>query len=456
MHGSSIGKWLGALMLCAAWIGPAAAVADAAGETPARAAREAVVDLIAARLELMPAVAAAKWRQGQPIEDPAREAVVMADALAAAARHGLDGEPVGRLFRVQMAAARAVQAYWLEAWASGRAQPPEDADLAGDIRPRLSGLGESIVSAAARAAADGALEGLDRAAFDARLALPGLAESDRDALFEAVSGIRVLPNRLARILASGRLRVGTTGDYAPFSERTADLADAPAAADATPGPIADEARDYTGIDIDLALDLAESIGVKAEFVLTSWPGLLTDLALDRYDIAMSGISRIPARQRVGFLTQPYHADGKTPIGRCADRRRFDAFERIDRAGVRVVVNPGGTNERFVDERVRQATKVLHPDNRTIFAELSAGRADVMFTDRIEVELQTARNPALCGLLEVDLTYQEKAFLLPQDPHWLEFVDTWLALRLAEGAVDAAFAAHGVRRRPAGVSRVPSN
>ena len=187
------------------------------------------------------------------------------------------------------------------------------------------------------------------------------------------------------------------------------------------------------------------MGVQPEFVLTSWPALIDDLQTGNYDIAMSGVSRTLARQQVGLLSRPYHADGKTPIGRCADRARFGSLDRIDQPDVRVVVNPGGTNERFVDERIRQARKVLHPDNRTIFAEIAAGRADVMFTDRIEVDLQARRHPELCALLADDLTYQEKSYLMPQDPIWLEFVDTWLALRLAEGAVDAAFAAHGAAR-----------
>jgi hypothetical protein len=60
------------------------------------------------------------------------------------------------------------------------------------------------------------------------------------------------------------------------------------------------------------------------------------------------------------------------------------------------------------------------------------------------------------MLKVNLTYQEKAYLLPQDPVWLAFVDTWIALRLAEGAVDAAFARHGFVRRPPGVSTPTKN
>jgi len=391
-------------------------------------AAETLFELMDRRLALMADVAAYKWHHQQPVEDAAREAVVVAEAADLALRHGLVPQTVERLFLVQIEAAKEIQRYWFGQWQAAGAGVPVAPDLAATVRPELLRLGEAIVAAAAqRHRGAGSPPRLDRATFDGQVTTPGLSTESLDALYGATLRIEAYPHRLAQILATGRLRIGTTGDYAPFSHRD------------------DGATAFSGIDIDLGHDLAESLGVQAEFVLTSWPGLLADLAAGHFDIAMSGVSRTLPRQRLGFLSQPYYVDGKTPIARCADRRRFGSLAGIDRPGVRVVVNPGGTNERFLDEQIRVATKVLHPDNRTIFAEILEGRADVMFTDRIEVELQRARNPALCSTMKGNLTYQEKAYLMPQDPHWLAFVDTWLALRLAEGRVDAVFLAHGFER-----------
>jgi len=409
--------------------GPAA---SAVVEVDAPQLQPGLLALMEQRLELMPLVAAYKWHHQLPVEDPEREAVVVAESAEDALRYGLVPATIARLFEVQIEAAKAIQAYWIAEWRAGRAVPPVAPDLAGRIRPELSRIGAAIVAAAAqtrrhdgRSAAVTSRPG--SASGDPHFRIPGLDDAHRAALAAAAAGVEVFPHRLAQILATGRLRIGTTGDYAPFSERGI------------------EEGEFVGIDIDLGRDLAAALGVEAEFVPTSWPTLVEDLAAGRYDIAMSGVSRTLARQQVGFLTEPYYADGKTPIARCADRSRFDSLAAIDRPGVRVVVNPGGTNERFVDERLRQAVKVAHPDNRTIFAELTEDRADVMFTDRIEVELQTRRHPELCSTMATNLTYQEKAYLVPQDATWLEFVDTWLALRLAEGAVDAVFVAHGFER-----------
>jgi cyclohexadienyl dehydratase len=240
---------------------------------------------------------------------------------------------------------------------------------------------------------------------------------------KAGDNIRFYSSPLNRIRQSGILRVGTTGDYLPFS-------------------YSDDGTDFRGIDIDLAHDLGDSLGVEVLFVSTSWPTLTRDLSDNRYDIAMSGVSIIDSRKRFGHFSQPYHTGGKTPITRCEHLSRFDSLEKIDRPGVRLIVNPGGTNERFIDEQVNQAEKVLHPDNRTIFVALVDGKADLMITDSIEATLQANLHPALCrSMPSQTVTFQEKGYLMAKDDGLKTFVDDWLADSLETGELATIFATH---------------
>jgi cyclohexadienyl dehydratase len=372
----------------------------------------------------MDEVAAYKWREGLPIEDPAREAVVLEEGVTEALRHGLTAASSRALFEAQIEAAKTIQQHWFEMW-TARPGPAEAPDLNAEIRPELLRLGDAIVAAAAHprrlAAADH---------FAATVDVVGLDVEARAALLEAVRGLERYPHRLAQILDVGVVRIGTTGDYAPFSHRDGD----------------GDVGVAVGIDAELGRRLADALGVRVQFVATSWPTLMADLAERRFDIAMSGVSRTVERQRHGMFSRPYYVGGKTPIARCEAADGFDALAAIDRPGVRVVVNPGGTNERFVDTHIHRADKILHGDNRTIFQVLVDGGADVMITDRVEVELQSARHPQLCATMADTLTYQEKAYLLPQDPVWQGFVDTWLDLALADGTVARIFRDHGVEPR----------
>ena len=133
-----------------------------------------------------------------------------------------------------------------------------------------------------------------------------------------------------------------------------------------------------------------------------------------------------------YFSIPYFEGGKTPIVRCEDMDRFLSLADIDRIGTRLIVNPGGTNQRFLANNILHAQVILHDDNRTIFQEIIDGKADVMITDRIEVDLQTSLHVELCSPLGNNLNQQQKAYLLPKDGVWKALVDKWLINELAVG------------------------
>ena len=196
-----------------------------------------------------------------------------------------------------------------------------------------------------------------------------------------------------------------------------------------------------GIDIDLAKSLAESLQVHIVFVKTSWPDLMEDLTKLKYDIAMSGVSITEERSKKAYFSDPYHVGGKVPISLCSRAGLFSSLDKIDKEGVTLIVNPGGTNEKFLDENINYATKILHEDNKTIFSRIIDGHADLMITDKIEVFLQTKQNPALCGTIEEPLNYQEKGFMIGKDKAFQEVVNDWLNSLIASGELIKKFDFH---------------
>lgn len=225
------------------------------------------------------------------------------------------------------------------------------------------------------------------------------------------------PSTLDLVSQRGELRVCSTGDYKPFTFH-------------------DPATDrWSGSDVNLAGDLAAKLGVRLTLVPTTWGTLVDDLTAARCDIGMGGVSVTLERARRAAFSQPYLTDGKAPLARCADVARFGTLDAIDRPGVRVVVNPGGTNESFVRERVRRAAVSVFPDNTTIFQEIVAGRADVMITDVSEARYQARQQPGkLCAVNpERPFTVSQKAYLLPRgDVVFQQYVDTWIRTAQADG------------------------
>jgi chorismate mutase-like protein len=223
-------------------------------------------------------------------------------------------------------------------------------------------------------------------------------------------------NRLDDIAARGVLRVGGTGDYKPFSYRSAD-------------------GGFVGMDVELAGELARSLGVRLQLVPTSWSTLMADLDADKFDLALSGVSVTAERQRQALFSLPYLHDGKTPITRCENVARFQTLAQIDRPEVRLIVNPGGTNERFARARAPHAQLTVYPDNVTIFGRIVDGAADLMITDAIETRLQQRLHPQLCAVHpEAPFDSVDKAILLPRDAALKTYVDHWLQQRLDGGGM----------------------
>ena len=221
------------------------------------------------------------------------------------------------------------------------------------------------------------------------------------------------PSRLDEVVARGTLRVGLSGDYKPFSIKNGDAME--------------------GLDVDMARSLADSLGVKLELVQFAWPSLMSDLQAGNFDVAMGGITITLPRQKVAFFSSPVMQGGKTPIARCADKGRFDTLAQIDQPGVRVIANPGGTNESFDRATLKQAQIIMFPDNARIFDEVAAGRADVMITDSVETLLQQKLHPDLCAVHpDHPFNTSELAYLLPRDPVWKLYVDQWLNVLSVSG------------------------
>jgi len=236
---------------------------------------------------------------------------------------------------------------------------------------------------------------------------------------------------LSRVQRAGVLRVGTTGDYTPFSLKQPD-------------------GSYAGADIDMAHDLARQLGVGIAFVPTVWVDLLDDFLADKFDIAMGGVTVTAPRAEKALFSIPTFVDGKRPLARREDRDRFTSLEAIDRPGVRLIANPGSANEAFARANFKRATVIIHHDNASVFDELVAGRADVMITDGLEADHQARLHPELCAVpVAASFTRLEKAYMFARDPAMKAYIDDWLAAAFASGqwqrALEGAMSAHAAPR-----------
>lgn len=223
---------------------------------------------------------------------------------------------------------------------------------------------------------------------------------------------------LDRIVGAGTVRVCSTGDYQPLTYR-------------------DPQGQWSGMDIDLAADLAHRLGVKLQLVPTTWSAMVSDLD-SKCDLAMGGITITLDRAEKALYSAPYLRDGKAAIVRCADVSKYRSLADIDRAGVRVIVNPDGTNAEFDKANLHTAAVVSYADNNTIFDQIVAGKADAMITDATEIRWQTGRHASLCGV-DVDhpFNFAQKAYLIRRSGTTVQqWINQWLNIIANDGSYAA--------------------
>jgi cyclohexadienyl dehydratase len=396
-------------ILFAAWLSVTSA--EPARFTSEATEVERIFNLADQRLAVMPAVAAVKWQTKAPIFDPPRESAVIQRAADLGAPLGLAGDPLKHLFELQARLAREVQTGLHEDWKAHGFSYAEPVTTLAALRPQLDKMTTDILQAVYLAAPV-----LEREDFETRYAQSaqahlrtnGWTDQNRHELLAILHTIHTAPvPATQRIRASNTLRVGTTGDYAPFSLE----------ADGT----------LSGTDIDRAQQLAAHLHATPVFIHTSWATMTDDLTHGAFDLTLGGVSISPAREAAGAFSTPYASGGKTILARCADKQKFNkGLASVDKPKVRVIVNPGGTNEQYVRSNLHQAQIVVFPDNRGIFEELAKRRADVMITDDAEADLQSKNHPDLCRAYAGTLTHADKAVFMPRDPDLVKAVNDALA------------------------------
>jgi cystine transport system substrate-binding protein len=91
---------------------------------------------------------------------------------------------------------------------------------------------------------------------------------------------------LETIKASGKIRIGTEGTYAPFTFHGKD-------------------GKLTGFDVEIAQEVAKRLGVQPDFMETKWDGMFAGLDAKRFDMVVNEVSIRDDRKVKYDFSSPY-------------------------------------------------------------------------------------------------------------------------------------------------------
>ncbi|MEW6422074.1 MAG: transporter substrate-binding domain-containing protein [Deinococcota bacterium] len=170
-------------------------------------------------------------------------------------------------------------------------------------------------------------------------------------------------------LTPGVLKIAMEGTYPPFTYK-------------------DEQGQLTGFDVDIAKAVAAKLGLRPEFVLTEWSGILGGLQANKYDVIVNQVGITPERQKTIGFSRPYAYSSPQIIVRKGSS--FNPKTLADLKGKRVGVGLGSNFE----QQLRQAggiNVVTYPGAPEYLADLAAGRLDAAYNDRLLVGYLITKN-----------------------------------------------------------------
>jgi len=181
------------------------------------------------------------------------------------------------------------------------------------------------------------------------------------ALVLAVPATATASGRLDRVIDLARVRVCIWPDYYGITYRNP------------------KTQQLSGIDIDMAVELGKALGVRVQFVDSSFARLIDDLLSDRCDLAMFAIGITPARAEKLRFTRPHLASDIYAVA-SKTNRRIRNWNDIDQPGTVVAVARGTVHEPVMKEKLTAAQLLVLDTPFAREQEVQSGRADVFITD----------------------------------------------------------------------------
>jgi cyclohexadienyl dehydratase len=192
-----------------------------------------------------------------------------------------------------------------------------------------------------------------------------------------------------------------------------------------------------GIDIDLSQELAKDLGVKLEYVETSFATFIADLQANKCDLGMFGVGATMKRAQVVAFTQPYLITGVYAVTRKGGP--IKAWADIDKPGIRVAVPLGSYMETFWRSYLKNAKVVAAAPPATTQAELMSNRVEAISADYpVSTKMQAEFDWAVTLAPSENLSPTPYAYVMNQgDQIWLNYMNLFVQTIKLDGRLRAA-------------------
>lgn len=231
---------------------------------------------------------------------------------------------------------------------------------------------------------------------------------------------------LARVRASGKLRVGTSGDYPPFAfYNTSNY-------------------QLDGLDIALMREIGRRIGVQVEFSDFAFEGVLDAMRLGQVDAVAAAVSVTDARRQIVDFTNYYYISQDGVIA-LSDSPVTAIRSVEDIVGRRIGAQRGSVYETWLRQRLVD-TGLISPNDLLLYArlddavrDLSSRRIDLLVADLGPMQSLVNASRGQYRLVGQQLNVQQLAVATRKGSTLLGALNQALAQMQADGTLNRLIA-----------------
>lgn len=173
---------------------------------------------------------------------------------------------------------------------------------------------------------------------------------------------------LAQIREKGTITIAMEGNWAPWTYE-------------------DENGNLMGFEVEVSGAVAEKLGVKPEYVLGSWDGLLAGVQGGRYDLMANGVGYSDERAEA-YRFSDFYAFNRTALVVRSDNNEITSLE--DLKG-KTTCNSANSTYQLLAESYGATVKDIESLDGTI-EELLAGRVDATLNAEVSINNYMTEKP----------------------------------------------------------------
>ena len=156
-----------------------------------------------------------------------------------------------------------------------------------------------------------------------------------------------------------------------------------------PFEMTDTSGKPTGVSVDLATDLAKSLGRPVVIQNTAFDGLIPALKTGKIDLVISSMTATAERAQSIDFSEPYISTGLSLLLKKDSTAK--GIADLDREGVKVAVKKGTTGHIFATNNLKKAQVLVLDKESAAVLEVAQGKADAFIYDQMSTYQNWQRN-----------------------------------------------------------------